>query len=184
MSAARAVPSIGLAVLVVLLASVMTGCAGGTGDGPAATAGGGTGGLSAAGGQAMIDAQAELATCLRKHGVDVPGPTANGSPEFDPRAAGISEERLRVAEAKCDRERRAVADAAPKLSNADRQAALGGALRYARCMRRHGRDVPDPRPSDPGGGTSVDVPAGSKDNPAFQAASRDCEQAFRGDGTP
>jgi hypothetical protein len=184
MSATRVVPRVGSAVLVVLFASVMASCAGSTGDGTAATAGGGTGGLSAAGGQAMIDAQAELATCLRKHGVDVPGPTANGSPEFDPRAAGVSEERLRAAEAKCDSERRAVADAAPKLSNADRQGALEGGLRFARCMRRHGQDVPDPRPSDPGGGTSVNVPAGSKDNPAFQAASRDCEQAFRGGGTP
>lgn len=171
-------------LLVVLAASAGAGCAAGGGDRPSSGSGPAASGVGAAGGQAMIDAQADLARCLREHGVDMPAPNANGGTEFDPRAAGITDDELRAAESACERERRAVAEAAPKMSGADRRAAVAAGVRYARCMREHGQDVPDPSLADEGGGTAIEIPAGAKQNPAFQKAARGCEQILRDSGLP
>jgi predicted transcriptional regulator len=73
---------------------------------------------------------------------------------------------------------------APKLSDADRRAAVASGLRYARCMRAHGEDVPDPSLSDEGGGTAIEVPSDAKTNPAFLRAQRACEQILREGGLP
>jgi len=174
-----AIPRARLGVVVVIAASAFGGCAAGGHDVPTAGGAGAAGSVAAAGGQAMIDAQASLARCLRRHGVDMPDPSARGFAGFDPHAAGISDDELRTAEAGCARERRAVANAAPKLSNEDRRSALDRALRYARCMRTHGQDVADPRQADAGGGMAIDVPTGAQDDPSFEAATRDCDQVLR-----
>jgi hypothetical protein len=175
MSAAAA---IGWGAAVVLLATTAAGCAGGASHRPDPPVGG-SGGISAAGGQALIDAQAEYARCLRRHGVNLPGPDASGRTEFDPRAAGVTAEKMRAAEGHCERQRRAIAEAAPKLSDADRRAQLDAGIRYARCMRRHGQDVPDPRPSGEGGGMAIEVPSNAKESPAFQTAARACDEVLR-----
>jgi hypothetical protein len=184
MTPPRAVRDAKLGLLIALVASAGAGCAGAREDRDTGAGGPDVGGLSAVGGQALIDAQAQFARCLRRHGVDMPGPNREGGFEFDPRTAGISEEQMRAAEAKCERERRAIADAAPKLSDADRRRAVESGVRYARCMREHGQDVPDPRLSDEGGGTAIEVPAGAKDDPAFQRAGRACEEILREAGLP
>jgi hypothetical protein len=173
------------AALVALAAAAAgAGCTGDNGGGSPGAGRPASGSVSAAGGQALVDAQAEFARCLREHGVDMPGPSAQRGFEFDPRAAGVSEDAMRAAEAKCDRERRAIADAAPKLSDADRRAAVDAGVRYARCMREHGQDVPDPSLADEGGGTAIEVPADAKENPAFQRATRSCEDVLRENGLP
>jgi hypothetical protein len=45
------------------------------------------------------------------------------------------------------------------------------ALNWARCMRQHGIDLPDPKP---GGG--IDMRGVNSDTPKFQAAEQACQQ--------
>jgi hypothetical protein len=49
-----------------------------------------------------------------------------------------------------------------------------GALAFARCMRQHGMNIPDPKPD---GGIQVDGAKGvGPDDPKFQAAEQACQQ--------
>jgi hypothetical protein len=184
MSAVRARRRAALITVLAALVGAGSGCAGAGSGGDTAKPPTDAGGVSAAGGQAMIDAQAALARCLRRHGVDVPDPGSGERAEFDPGAAGLSEADIRQAEAKCERERRAVAEAAPRVSDADRRRAAELGLRYARCMREKGQDVPDPSLSDESGGTAIELPGDAKRDPAFQAAAAKCEQILRDGGLP
>ncbi len=165
-----------------LVAAALAGCGGGdeSDDQPRTPAGGSSGGVTARGGQALIDAQAAMARCMRRQGIDFPDPGAGRGIEFDPAKQGIDRRRLRAAEGKCARHRRAIAEAAPRLSAGEQQQARDLTLRYARCMREHGASVPDPRAGGEGGGTAVEVPAGAKSDPAFQRAARKCEGILRG----
>ena len=58
------------------------------------------------------------------------------------------------------------------------------ALRYGRCMRRHGIDIPDPK-IEPGPGgqgirRQIEIPPGmSQNSPAFVTADQKCERANR-----
>ena len=140
----------------------------------------GAGGVTAVGGQAMVEAQAAFARCMRAQGVDFPDQRPGGGGfALDPGANPGLERRIAKAEAKCAKERRAVAGAAPKLSAEDRRRQLEAGLRYARCMREHGQQVPDPRASAEGGATAIELPAGAKTDPDFQSASRRCEHILR-----
>ena len=135
-------------------------------------------GVSAVGGQQMVDAQVALARCMRRQGIDMPDPGAGGRTEFDPAAGGVDPSRLSRAEKHCKREQRAVAASAPRSSPQAREADQEATLRFARCMRRHGQDVPDPQ-TGPQGGSAVAVPPGSRENPAFLAAQKKCESLLR-----
>jgi hypothetical protein len=169
-------------VASALVLAVGSGCAGSDDDISAKARTPSSGGVAAVGGQALIDAQAEYARCMRRQGVDLPGPGERS--EFDPATSGVSQAELREAESHCERERRAIAEAAPTLSDSDRRAAFDAGLAYARCMREQGQHVPDPRLSDEGGGTAVELPPDAKENPAFQAATKVCERHLREPGVP
>ena len=170
-----------VAVVALLVAAALGGCAGGGGgDEGARTQARGADGVRARGGQALIDAQAAMARCMRAHGVEMPDPRAGGGFELDPGEGGMDERRMRAAERKCARQRRAIAQAAPPLSAPQQARARDLTLRYARCMRDNGADVPDPRVSGEDGGMAVEVPAGAKGDPAFQRAAGKCERLLRG----
>ena len=170
-----------LALTSCLAVVALAGCGGGgQGDEGARAPTGGADGVHARGGQALIDAQAAMARCMRRHGVDFPDPEPGRGFELDPGESRIDEARLRAAEHKCDRYRRAIAQAAPQPSEGERRRARDLTLRYARCMRRQGADVPDPRADGEGGGMAVEVPADAKSDPSFQQAARRCEGLLRG----
>jgi hypothetical protein len=170
-----------LALTPWLAAAALVGCGGGSnGDEGTRAPKGGADGVSARGGQAMIDAQTAMARCMRRQGIDFPDPTPGRGFAFDPGDGRIDERGLRAAERRCARYQRAIAEAAPQLSEADTQRARDMTLRYARCMRRHGADVPDPRAAGEGGGMAVEVPANAKTDPRFQEAARKCEDILRG----
>ena len=130
----------------------------------------------------MIDAQLAFARCMRKQGLDFPDPGADAAREFDPASQGVKETRLEQAEANCRKELEAVRDAAPRRSPDDLASDRERTLSFARCMREHGQDVPDPAVGDESGGTSVSVPADAKTNPQFLEAQKKCESALRGTG--
>jgi hypothetical protein len=168
------------AVLGVAAAALLGGCSGGSGDGGAPSGPSAGGSVEARGGQAMVDAQLAFARCMREQGVDFPDPKPGGGGfQVDPGSG--SAKRFEEAERACADEARAVAEAAPRPSPDELQADREATLRFARCMRERGVDVPDPKPSE--GGTAVSVPPGAKDDPAFARAQAGCEGELR-DASP
>ncbi|HEX8742025.1 MAG TPA: hypothetical protein VF712_02720 [Thermoleophilaceae bacterium] len=164
----------GLALSGWALALALAGCSGGESRETAAPASD-QGGLSASGGQALVDAHLAFARCMREQGIDFPDPKPGGGFEVGPETA--SPERLKEAEEACAEERKAIAEAAPPPSEEELAEDRDATLRFARCMRGEGQDVPDPRPGE--GGTSVSVPPNAKSDPGFQRAQRRCEGLIR-----
>lgn len=121
-------------------------------------------------------AMLEFAGCMRDHGVDMPDPKPGegGVTTFEAPSAGAAlpdESRFVDADKAC---RHLMGDAAPqKLSPEDDKAMQDAMLAFARCMRDHGVDVPDPQPG--GGGIVAKVGQGADPrSPEFQAAEREC----------
>lgn len=167
------------AVLAALAAAaVLTSCSSGDDTGQKTRGTGEKGGVAAVGGQPLADAHLAFARCMRRQGIDFPDPGPGKGFEL---GRGQDETRVRAAERRCDRYRRAIADATPKPSARRLQQDRDATLRFARCMRRHGANVPDPRLTE--GGTSVAVPSDAKTDADFQRASRACERTMRGAGS-
>ncbi len=51
---------------------------------------------------------------------------------------------------------------------------LDGALAFARCMREHGVDMPDPRVGGEGGGVAVTIDPEQMRSPGFKRAEKAC----------
>lgn len=120
----------------------------------------------AATGQAKPNAAlVAYAQCVRDHGVpDFPNPDAQG--KFN---TGNSSTALPAAERACAH---LLPASGPGSAN-DTQAAAETRARlyeWAKCMRAHGIDQPDPAP---GGILSIAVPA-DRSSPAFRAANKAC----------
>jgi hypothetical protein len=131
-------------------------------------------------------AQLKFARCMRSHGVNVPDPKpgAGDGPGLvrigGPGKDGISPQVFRRADAAC---RKYLQAAAPKLSPAQQAELRDQALKFARCMRQHGVDIPDPETS--GGGFRItqrsSAGAGARtksftpDSPAFKDAQEACK---------
>ena len=126
-----------------------------------------------------------FAKCLRKAGIDAQDPQINGG-KITQRVRlpeGISETRMRQITADCARK----TGGGPKpLSREDRARFLDAALKFARCMRAHGVDVPDPRAGQDGimiqkGGGDGSAGGGpDPSSPAFQRAQKSCESYLPG----
>jgi hypothetical protein len=128
-------------------------------------------------------AQLKFARCMRSHGVQVPDPkpgTGDG-PSLTriggPGKADISPQVFERANAAC---RKYMQAAAPKMSPAQQAELRDQALRFARCMRQHGIDMPDPEVS--GGGLRIKLRLGSASSgainprsPAFKDAQEACK---------
>ncbi|HMJ33521.1 MAG TPA: hypothetical protein VK501_06365 [Baekduia sp.] len=138
--------------------------------------GGGSGGDS---GSRSDDAkELAFARCMREAGIDFPDPkpAANGTERRAIRLPrGISPERLQTIDSTCRRKSGVVRQE----PSAEEQAKFrDDALKFARCMRAHGVDVPDPQAR--GGGIVIQRKAGSgasgpnPDSPAFKRAQAAC----------
>jgi hypothetical protein len=160
--------------LAVALALVLSACGGSDGSEGVASLtettngaqGSGDGGTS---GQRDIE-QARLAytRCMREHGVDLPDPV-NGRFQF--RSEPGEERKFDEAQEACGH----ILDAMKTGALTEEQQAeqREAALEFARCMREHGVDVPDPQFQD-GGGTTQLIPEGAKDDPDLEEAKRAC----------
>ena len=116
------------------------------------------------------DAALAWARCMREQGVDVRDPKigADGSIEFARPIDDESPERKRAA-TRC---RPLLEGSDDEVSAAETAEAQRKLLRYARCMRRRGVDVPDPLPPpQESKGPPVDVTA-----PSFQRADEACHR--------
>jgi hypothetical protein len=144
-----------------------TGCGAGSGDGTAA---------EADKGDAAHAAALRHARCMRDNGVEMPDPKVNerGVVLTAGRAPG-DDAALAAAEQACKHLR----PRAPQLSAEKRQELADRALRFDRCMREHGVDLPAPRPD--GGRDAPDV---DPDDPTFLAAAKACSTSGGGAAVP
>jgi hypothetical protein len=154
------------ALALVILAS---GCGG---SGNAAT-GGGSGNSSAAN---RDDAQLKFARCLREHGVDVEEPKPGRTGAIGIRGKPGDEKKLDKAQKACQK---LVPGGFKEPSQEEQEKMRDQALKFARCMRAHGIDVPDPSTS--GRGVIMKVPRQS-DKRKVEAAQKACEKLLPGPG--
>jgi hypothetical protein len=183
----RRIPLVLGAVVVVLLAGA---CGPDRGDGTSVASlgngrGGSTAGQDRGGDNAEKDpeeAALAFARCMREHGVDMPDPQVDegGRMRFEARGAGpgAGEEDFAKAHEACQD---LLGEAGPQnLSPEDRKAMQDAMVAYARCMREHGIDMPDPDPETGGivvhGGKEASSSAADPRSPEFKAAERECRK--------
>ncbi|HEY3184584.1 MAG TPA: hypothetical protein VGJ77_17215 [Gaiellaceae bacterium] len=163
-----------VALVAVLLAVSAAGC-------------GGSGGQAAAGDSASnkhLEAALKWARCMREHGVDVPDPkvSSNGLVQIGgPGGKGKPERTDLEASRSCEKYMREGAPA-EKPSAAHMKEMQESALKFARCMREHGIDMPDP--TFQGGGVTMQVTSRQTQAPVFKRAERECSRfLFKKDGS-
>jgi hypothetical protein len=181
----------GAAVLACALAVTASACGGSSpkANGVASLGGGdGTGTTSSTptSTQSTEDRMLAYAKCMRSHGVDMPDPTqdAHGNFKVTIRAGGPGKKGQKLTQGpdqKTVKAMQACQKLMPggiqKLSPADKQRLQDAALQYARCMRKHGIDVPDPKIGD---GGMVQIMGGPNTaSPKAQKIAQQCQSAFR-----
>ena len=179
------------AVLLLAMAAVASGCgSSSTDDGvaalddaPASTAGDGDGNGTqdeAATDEDPQEAALEWASCMREHGIDVPDPRVgeDGRIEIRP-GTGMRLERdgddFREAREACGTP---FGDSGPPpLSEEQREELQETMLEFAKCMREHGVDIPDPDFSGGGGVFRAGGPGSGIDpgSATFQKAQEACQ---------
>ena len=168
--------------LLVVVALVGTACGGGDrGEGVASLGGSKESPSGRSGGKDFETAALAFAKCMRERGVEVEtnpdgtGGVAINLGETDPQKA-------QAAEKECRHHLEGVAppEGAPRMSAEERARQLESMLRFARCMRGHGIDFPDPR--EDGSGRLLFGPDESEDirDPDFRAAEEQCRKAAPG----
>ena len=167
-----------LVVGVLALTLMVAACGGGGGkaNGVASLSGSKQPTATHAGGshderQAALD----FARCMRQHGIDLPDPQFNGngiSQGFTARrgSKGPDDPKFKAAQQACNKY--LPNGGQPTKPNPQEQQQM---LAFARCMRQHGIDVPDPGAS---GGIEVKGRPGTvnPDSPKFKAAEQACQQ--------
>lgn len=149
---------IGIAVLTL---GVLAGCD--------SSEGGGAAGLAKT--EQIGQAAVLFAQCMREHGYPVPDPTFNdeGLPEYGGNLGSIAknEDFDRVRQT-CAEPLTAAYQAAgvPNKKEVKPEDLLG----FARCMREHGIDIPDPTTEEP-----LSIPKNAFTSPAWEPAKRACE---------
>lgn len=144
---------------------------------------GGSAGASASGdgGESRRAAAERFAQCMREQGVrDFPDPDERGmfeiTPESDGRAPSATRERAQRA---CGKHLRA-AGPPPELSDDEQAEHEDRLVRFNRCMRERGVDLPAPEVD----GRQAAQPLGdsSRESPAFRRALQACEAELGGIG--
>jgi hypothetical protein len=172
--------------VVVLTAMVLAGCGGSAGAGNGvATADAGKSGGSTATTVARKDRQQsalEFARCMREHGVDMPDPQVGegGLIKVGPAEGATPGQAMEIDE-EADKACRhllgqGLQDGADVQVDPEQQER---ALQFARCMREHGVDMPDPQFDGGGVGFQLRVGEGlDPSSPTFQEAREACKQYF------
>jgi hypothetical protein len=141
----------------------------------------GDGGSTEPSGQDPQEAALEFARCMREHGVDVPDPTPGGGITLNAQP-GTSMEKIQKAQEACGD---ILQNAGPQLTEEQQSAMQDALLDFAKCMREHGVDFPDPQFGE-GGIVTQQNSAGegdsggpNPDDPEFQEAEEACEPALQ-----
>ncbi|MFD4132290.1 hypothetical protein [Streptomyces goshikiensis] len=168
-----------MAAALTGLTLFVTACTGGTGssDGKKddtasqrnASGGSGTTGKGGAGTTTGADADKALKTrkCLREHGIDAPDPEPGQDPRGMTLGSGSEDpEALKKAFDACGLQ----APGSGEISQADKDKAL----KWAKCMRDNGVNIPDPT-FNGGAMSATQIPEGQEK--AFEQAQKKCETA-------
>jgi len=124
------------------------------------------------------DALLAFARCMREHGVDLPDPQLSGNGGGQVVAIDPTTPAFRAAEKACE-------PLLPKFGEMDpaaNQAFQDQMLAYAKCMRDHGIDYPDPEFGSGGMASAVELTV-DPNSPAFQDAQEACGTNLPGGGT-
>ena len=180
---------VGVTAVVVLVAMVLAGCGGSAGaDRDVASGGSDRSTATTTKKKDRQQSALEFARCMREHGVDMPDPRIgeDGLVTIGPGEGPTPGQEMQVnpaAEKACrhllGEGLQDGAGAKPDPKEQER------ALKFARCMREHGVNVPDPRFE--GGGTAFEIGEGfDPSSPTFKEAQQACKQYFGpgGDGEP
>jgi hypothetical protein len=123
----------------------------------------------------------KYAKCMREHGIDMPDPQRVGSGGIKQSFKGGSVNRAKMEAANKDCQKYMQVGGGKAPSAAEQAKIKDATLAYARCMREHGVDMPDPKFGS--GGTTFQLGGPGKkggttgpnpDSPAFKRADQAC----------
>jgi hypothetical protein len=170
-----------VAGLLLALALATGACNGGDkGDGVASLGDGKATATTSPGGSGDLKQLAlAYARCMRQHGINVPDPKVDAAGRVAqqmPSDIGPEDPKFKAANQAC--KQYLPNGGAPEKVDPQIQQHM---LAYARCMRQHGINIPDPTPGE---GIDVDGSNGvNPEDPKFKAADQACEQHMpRGGG--
>ena len=176
-------------ILAAVAGALALGACGSSNDG-----GGGGAGSGAKGQDKAFAGALKFSKCMREHGIDMPDPqrVGKGGIKLSGGKVNFSDPKLKSAQSACQKYMQI--GGGETLDPAKRAKLQEAALSYARCMRGHGVDMPDPKLAGNGGLTFQAGPGPksnsnssgrtglgvSPDSPKFQAADKACNH-FLGD---
>ncbi len=137
-----------LALSVVLALSLAACGSGGGDDGVASLSGQDAAAASPTPSVDPEEALADFAACMREHGIDIPDPQVDSEGRIEPQGEGVDPGRIDPKKLQDAME--ACSDLLPQgldlpeMSPEDQAKLRDAVLKYARCMRENGVDVPDP----------------------------------------
>jgi hypothetical protein len=160
-------------VAAVALALVLAACGGGGGqsDGVASLDGqGGNTETTTTGARDPEEAALEYTQCMREHGVDMADPGPNG--ELQLQVGPGNSDNVEKAQKACEH---LLENARPQLTEEQQNAMQDGLLAFAKCMREHGIDMPDPVFGEGGRVTQRNRSGLNPDDPKFREAQKACQ---------
>jgi hypothetical protein len=158
--------------LLLVLALALAACGGGDkGDGVASLGGDQATPTTSPGGGDFKQKALAYARCMRQHGIDMPDPKFDAQGRMAqqlPAGVGPDDPKFKAADQAC---KQYAPSGEPEKPDPQLQQQM---LAYARCMRQHGINLPDPKPGE---GINVDGGKGVNPNdPKFKAADQACQQ--------
>ena len=160
-------PHLALTIGMLLILGVLAGCGHSAAAGSTSSSGSGKG-----------DAPVKFSQCMRQHGIDFPDPQSNGNGGFSLQIRpGSGPGRINPDDPKFKQAQDACKSYLPNggQMSPDQQAQFQqNALAFARCMRAHGINIPDPQTS--GGGVKIQGNGINFDDPKFQQAQQACSR--------
>ncbi|TMR07667.1 hypothetical protein ETD86_51060 [Nonomuraea turkmeniaca] len=165
-------------LLVVPLMLALAACGGAVAkdDGVASANGGTASAKPTASPSTTMDRAAaalKFAKCMREHGIDMPDPKMDGDGMQITLPKGVTPEKAEKAHKACEHLMESAVQEGEKPSAED----YDQMVKFARCMREQGIDMPDPKPGEP---MRMRMRGGSKEK--MDAAHQACEQHAPGNG--
>jgi hypothetical protein len=181
----------GGALAVLAFALLLAACGGGGGGNGVASAGGQSASQSNKGGKGKPtkaekeEAGRKFAQCMREHGIDIPDPkfdenggpvvfsdTANGGGQGQPPP---DQQKLEQANKDCEHFIKDVVNGSGRKPDpAEQKKIQEQALAFAKCMREHSIDMPDPKIQD--GGVQITPGGADPNDPKFREAQKVCSK--------
>ena len=169
-------------LLAAVGAALALGACGASNDATGTTAG------AAKGQDKAFEGAPKFSKCMREHGIDMPDPqrVGSGGIKLSGGKVNFNDPKMKSAQSACQKYMQI--GGGETIDPAKRAKLQEAALKYARCMRGQGVDMPDPKLSGNGGltfqagpgpnsksnGSAANGLGASPESPRFQAADKVC----------